>query len=78
MLIFFIVYQQIENASIQPLIQSKGLNLTPMLVFIAAIIGVSLSGILGALIAIPVAGCSRILIEDYLERNTSYKSPKKT
>ncbi len=77
MLIFFIVYQQIENASIQPYIQSKGLELTPMLVFIAAIIGVSISGILGALIAIPVAGCLRILIEDYLERNTSYKARTK-
>lgn len=78
MLIFFIVYQQIENATIQPLIQSRGLELTPMLVFIAAIIGVSLGGILGALIAIPTVGCIRILVEDYLERNTSYipKIPK--
>ncbi len=77
MLAFFIIYQQIENASIQPYIQSKGLELTPMLVFIAAIIGVALGGILGALIAIPLAGCARILVEDYLERNTSYKARKK-
>lgn len=77
MLVFFVVYQQIENASIQPYIQSKGLELTPMLVFIAAIIGVSVSGILGALIAIPLAGCLRVLVEDYLERNTSYKARTK-
>lgn len=77
MLVFFIVYQQIENASIQPYIQSRGLELTPMLVFISAIIGVALGGILGALIAIPIAGCIRILLEDYLERNTSYQSRKK-
>lgn len=73
MLVFFIVYQQIENASIQPYIQAKGLELTPLLVFIAAIVGVRLNGILGALIAIPVTACIKILIEDYLERNTSYR-----
>ena len=77
MLAFFIIYQQIENASIQPYIQSRGLELTPLLVFIAAIIGVRLSGILGALIAIPIAGCIKIIVEDYLVRNTSYKARTK-
>lgn len=77
MLVFFIVYQQIENASIQPYVQSKGLEMTPLLVFTAALLGVSLAGILGALIAIPTAGCLRILVEDYLERNTSYQSTRK-
>jgi predicted PurR-regulated permease PerM len=66
MAIYFIVYQQIENASIQPYIQSKGNELTPMLVFIAAIIGVSFGGILGAFVAIPTAGCIKVLIDEYL------------
>ena len=68
MAIYFIVYQQIENASIQPYIQSKGNELTPMLVFIAAIIGVSFGGILGAFVAIPAAGCVKVLVDDYLDR----------
>lgn len=72
-LIFFVIYQQIENVSIQPYVQSRGLEMTPMLVFIAAILGVSFGGLLGALVAIPAAGCVRILVEDYLERKTDYR-----
>lgn len=64
---YFVVYQQIENATIQPYVQSKGNELTPMLVFIAAILGVGFGGILGAFIAIPVAGCLKILADDYFE-----------
>jgi predicted PurR-regulated permease PerM len=65
--VYFVVYQQIENATIQPYIQSKGNELTPLLVFIAALMGVGFGGILGAFIAIPVAGCLKILADDYLE-----------
>ena len=71
MAIYFVVYQQVENVTIQPLVQSKGNDLTPMLVFIAAILGVGFGGLLGALIAIPVAGCLKIYIDDILaESNT--------
>ncbi len=64
--IFFLVYQQIENATLQPYIQSKTNELTPLLVFIAAIVGVAAAGILGALIAIPLAGCIKIFLEEWL------------
>jgi predicted PurR-regulated permease PerM len=70
MAVYFIVYQQIENVTIQPYIQSKGNELTPMLVFIAAILGVGFGGVLGAFVAIPAAGCLKILIDDYLERKS--------
>ncbi len=66
MLGFFIVYQQIENATLQPYIQSKKNQLTPLTVFVAAILGAGLAGLLGALAAIPIAGCARILLEEYL------------
>lgn len=68
MAIFFVLYQQIENVSLQPYIQAKYNELTPLLVFIAALVGISYAGFLGALIAIPVAGCAKILFLDYLER----------
>lgn len=71
MLVYFIVYQQIENVSIQPLIQSKGNNLTPMLVFIAAILGIGFGGVIGAFVAIPLAGCVRVLVDDYLEDHST-------
>jgi predicted PurR-regulated permease PerM len=67
--IVFIVYQQVENAFIQPLIQARSVKLTPLLILISAIIGVTLSGFLGALLAIPTAGCIRVLVSDYIERH---------
>lgn len=73
-LIYFIVYQQIENATIQPMIQSRGNELTPMLVFIAAILGIGFGGVLGGFVAIPLAGCAKILFDDWLmERELSSK-----
>jgi predicted PurR-regulated permease PerM len=68
MAIFFLIYQQIENVTIQPYIQSRQNELTPLLVFIAALVGVGFGGILGAFIAIPAAGCIKIGIEEYLTR----------
>lgn len=68
MLIYFIVYYQIENMTLQPLIQSKLSELTPLLVFVAALIGVEFAGILGAFVAIPVATCIKILLNDQLDK----------
>lgn len=65
MAVFFLIYQQVENATIQPGIQARQNELTPLLVFIAALIGIGFGGILGAFIAIPVAGCLRVLIVEY-------------
>lgn len=66
--IYYITYQQIENYAVQPKIQSNSTDLSPLLVFASVIIGVSFNGLLGGLVAIPVAGCARILVMDYLER----------
>ncbi len=73
MALFFIVYQQIENASLQPYIQSRSNQLTPLTVFIAALLGVGVGGILGALAAIPIAGCLRILLEEYMDKRLPIK-----
>ncbi len=68
MAVYFLVYQQLENATLQPYIQSRHNELTPLLVFVAALLGASLGGLLGALVSIPVAGCAKILFEDYMTR----------
>ena len=67
-LIYYITYQQIENYAIQPRLQASHTNLSPLLVFSSVIIGVSFSGLLGGLLAIPIAGCLKIVVMDYLER----------
>lgn len=68
MAIYFAIYQQIENVTLQPYIQSRSNQLTPLTVFTAAILGAGLGGLLGALVAIPVAGCIKILIEEKLNQ----------
>ncbi len=67
-LAYYILYQQIENYLIQPRIQANSTNLSPLLVFISVVIGISFSGLLGGLVAIPVMGCLRISVLYYLER----------
>lgn len=74
MAIYFIVYQQIENVTLQPYIQSKYNELSALLVFMAALIGIGFGGILGALIAIPFASCVKILLLDYLDRRNNVKT----
>jgi predicted PurR-regulated permease PerM len=66
-LAYYILYQQIENYIIQPRIQANSTNMSPLLVFSSVIIGVSFGGLLGGLVAIPVAGCLRIALLDYLQ-----------
>jgi predicted PurR-regulated permease PerM len=53
---YFLVYQQLENHILQPVIYGRTVQLSPLIVLIAVLIGAELVGILGALAAIPVAG----------------------
>lgn len=65
-LAYYFLYQQIENYLIQPRIQANSTNMSPLLVFMSVIIGVNFGGIVGGLVAIPVAGCLRIAVLEYL------------
>jgi len=66
LLIYYIVYMQVENYLLQPRIQANTTNMSPLLVFAAIIIGLNFGGLFGGLVAIPVAGCLRVLILEYL------------
>jgi len=63
--IFFIVYQQLENHLLQPLILSRTVKLNPLTVLIAILLAVELAGILGAFLAIPVAGMIQVIARDW-------------
>lgn len=71
---YYILYQQIENYFVQPKIQANSTDMSPLLVFASVVIGASLSGLIGALVAIPIAGCLRIIVIDYLQRK-KYLTP---
>lgn len=62
--IVFIVYQQLENNVVQPLVYRRTVNVPPLLVIVSILIGASLLGVLGALVAIPVAAAIQIVIKD--------------
>jgi predicted PurR-regulated permease PerM len=64
--VFFIVYQQLENHFLQPVIYGRTVQLTPLVVLVAVLIGAELAGILGALAAIPVAGSIQVVLRDIL------------
>jgi predicted PurR-regulated permease PerM len=61
---FFILYQQLENHILQPVIYGRTVQLSPLTVLIAVLIGAELVGILGALAAIPVAGIVNALFRE--------------
>lgn len=64
--IFFVIYQQIENNFISPHIQAKRINLSALMVLAAVTIGLYMFGVVGGIIAIPIAGSIRVLIEEFL------------
>lgn len=79
--IYTIVYLQIESNLISPKIQGKGLQLPALAILAAVTIGVYMFGIVGAIISIPIAGCIKILIEEYgksLSSNDDKKSEEKS
>lgn len=63
--VIYIIYSQVENNVISPKIQGDALNLQPLVILCAVTIGMYMFGLLGAIIAIPIAGCIRVLVEEY-------------
>jgi predicted PurR-regulated permease PerM len=66
MAVVVVVYQQAENHVLQPIIYGRTVNLSPLAVLIAVLIGAEVAGVLGALGAIPIAGTIQVLLVDNL------------
>jgi predicted PurR-regulated permease PerM len=71
LVIFFVVYQQLENHVLQPLVYGRTVQLSPLVVLVSVLIGAELAGVIGALGAIPIAGTIQVLIVDWLEHRRS-------
>lgn len=67
LVIFFVIYQQVENQVIQPLVYGRTVRLSPLVVLVAVLVGADLAGVIGALGAIPVAGAIQVILSDWLE-----------
>jgi predicted PurR-regulated permease PerM len=74
-LAWFVVYQQLENHLLYPLVYSRTVALSPLLILIAVLIGASLAGILGALAAIPIAGTIQVVFLDWLRARRASDEP---
>jgi predicted PurR-regulated permease PerM len=73
-IVYFIVYQQLENHVLQPLVYGRTVQLSPLVVLMAILVGSQIAGVLGALGAIPVAGTLQILLLDWLEHRRRARS----
>jgi predicted PurR-regulated permease PerM len=72
--VFVIVYQQVENHFLQPVIYGRTVQLSPLAVLISVLVGAELAGVLGALAAIPVAGTIQVLLRDLISARRSRSS----
>ena len=67
LIVFFIVYQQIENHILQPLVYSRTVQLSPLVILVSVLVGAQIAGVLGALAAIPIAGTIQVLLLAWFE-----------
>jgi predicted PurR-regulated permease PerM len=75
LLVFFVVYQQIENHLLQPVVYGRTVRLSPLAVLIAVLIGAQLAGVIGALAAIPIAGTIQVILRDWLRHRRGLPLP---
>jgi predicted PurR-regulated permease PerM len=73
--IFFVIYQQLENHLLQPFIFARTVKLNPLAVLIAILLATELAGILGALLAIPVAGMVQVVLRDVWDHRRGAPKP---
>ena len=66
LLVYIVVYQQVEGSVLQPLVYSKAVQLNGLVILVALLVGGQLLGIPGALLAIPVAEIIRIVVTELL------------
>ncbi len=74
--VVLIVYQQIENNVVQPMVYRRTVNVHPILVIVAILIGSSLLGVLGALLAIPIAAALQVVIRELWAIREQRRAPQ--
>src|SRR5947208_983004 len=75
-IVFFVLYQQVENHILQPVVYGRTVQLSPLVVLISVLIGAELAGVLGALAAIPVAGAIQVVFVDWLRHGRAQPIPE--
>lgn len=78
LLVFFVIYQLVENHLLQPLIFARTVNLNPLTVLVAILVAGELAGVLGALLAIPFAGIVQVIVRDIWDTRRGRLKPEPT
>lgn len=68
-LVFITIYQQIENYLLAPRVQAHTMELHPAVAFVSVLIGATLLGAVGAVLALPVAAITKALLSTYVRRH---------
>ncbi len=74
-IVFLVVYQQIENNIFQPLIHRYTVQLNPLWILLAVLIGATVLGFVGALMAIPIAGIVQVCLQEWWSVYKGTKAP---
>jgi predicted PurR-regulated permease PerM len=64
--IYFVVYQQTENYLVAPRVMRRSVDVAPMVTVVAALIGGTLLGVVGALLAIPTAAAIALIVREVI------------
>lgn len=76
--ILYLLIQRVENDFLVPYVMSRALDLSPFFVFIVMLLWVTLGGVLGIVLAIPISGVISITFDEYIRRvSSSTKFPRK-
>lgn len=65
--VFFLIYQQVENYVVYPHVMQRSVDVSPAATIVAVLIGGSLLGVIGALLAIPMAAALQLLVAEVIE-----------
>jgi predicted PurR-regulated permease PerM len=75
LVVFFVIYQQLENHLLQPLIYGRTVRLSPLAILLSVLIGAEVAGVIGALAAIPVGGTLQILLDHWRDSRSPADEP---
>ena len=74
-MVFYGIYAQVETSYLTPRIMKSSVDLAPLGVLVALLMGSKLAGVIGALIAVPTAVLVSVLIQEYLVQNDEAVPP---
>ena len=66
MLVYFVLYGQLEGNALAPLIFRRTVHVNPLIILLAVLFCAELAGVVGAMVAVPVAATAQIITREVL------------